>query len=201
MIKNTIILVICLGALTATAQQQQQQAYGNVFINVGLNNQAFVQRQSNPVVLASNQGNSNKQFKTNQTNKTVRRAPVQQNIARNINSQLQPLVINDNIQQFLVNVSDNNVGNGVNFIEQIAAAEIPAIHIGNGNLDINLEIKMPRLNLKINRKAVKSAAVRNSVKYQLFQVEKKLTKMHRKFISKLNLSKRLKIKVDNCFKW
>lgn len=199
MIKRAIITVMGIVALSVSAQQQQQ-AFGNMLSNVSLGNQAYVQRQSNPV-LASNKGNLNNQAKTVQTNKAIRRAPVQQNVARNINPQVQPLVQNDDMQQVLVNLSENNFGNEMKMIQQIAAVELPALQIGNGNMEINAKINLPKLNLNLNRHVVKSRAASNSTKHKLLQIEKKLKKINRKLAAKLCGHKRLKIKVDSCFNW
>ena len=202
--KKIMVTIGCMCAFAGVAQQQQQQLR-NVFSNVGLSNQNYVQRQSNPVVLATNKGNINNQQKTVRNNQVSRRVPVQQNVSRNMNPQVQPFVLNVDVQQeqMQMNVNDNNVGNEINFFQQIAAVEIPAIQTGNGNIDVhlNLNINMPKLNLSLNKRAVKSRAESNSSKHKLFQLEKKLKKMNRRFSAKMKHPKKLKIKIDNCFKW
>lgn len=200
--KKIMVIMGCVCALTGIAQQQQ---IGNVFSNVGLSNQSYIQRQSNSVVLATNKGNINNQQKTVRNNQVSRRVPVQQNVSRNMNPQVQPLVLNDDVQQeqMQMNINDNNVGNDINFIQQIAAVEMPAIQTGNGSLEmnVNLNINMPKINLSVNKRTVKLRAESNSSRHKLFQLEKKFKKMNRSFSGKIKYSKRLKIKVDNCFKW
>ena len=200
MIKKAMVTLSCLGALTGMSQQQQQQL-GNLFSNVRLSNQSYVQRQNNTALYASN--NISNQAKSVQTNKVTRRAPVQHNVARNVNPEIQPLVQNEDVQQVQVqtNVIDNNIGNEINLIQQIASAEMPAIQIGTGHMSLSMDLSMPKLNLNLNRRSSVAQATSNSAKHKLLQLEKKVKKMNRKFAAKLSGRKKLKIKVDNCFKW
>ncbi len=136
-----------------------------------------------------------------------RRRGAPQAVNTNISNVIQPLVnvsqsnINDDIQLHgnFSQQADNNLGNSFgneNVSEQIASANIPAIQLGIGslNLDINLPtIKLPSIKFA-PRKSVSSS------KHKTFNVRNKLAKHNRK-MGKCSFDKKLKIKVDNCFKW
>ncbi len=115
------------------------------------------------------------------------------NIENNINDDIQ-------IQGSFTNQSDNNVGNAFgneSMIEQIASVNIPAIQLGSGSLNLNLElptIKLPSIKFA-SRKSV------SGTKHKTHTVKKKLAKLNRNLGGKLSFKKKLKIKVDNCFKW
>ncbi|MBK7666098.1 MAG: hypothetical protein IPJ32_01405 [Sphingobacteriaceae bacterium] len=130
------------------------------------------------------------------------------NVNTNVSNVIQPQIIvlennmNDDIQlqQNFSQQLDNNLGNAFgneNMIEQIASVNIPAIQVGTGSLNLNLElpsIKMPSIKFAA-RKSVSSS------KRKTHTVKKKLAKLNRKMTGKLSFRKKLKIKVDNCFKW
>ena len=194
--KKIMVTMSCLSALTGMSQQkQEQQQLGNLFSDVGLSNKSYVQRQSNPALYASNKISN--QAKVTQTYKATRRAPVQQNVVGNVNRQVQ-LVRNDDVQQVQIQVMNNNVGNELNFIQQIASAEIPAIQVGNGNMELNPDIAILKVNLNLGKYVAKSRATSSSSKYKMFQLDRKLKKMNRKLSAKFSVNKKLKIKVDNC---
>lgn len=156
------------------------------------NPQMYVQRASNANVT-----------QRRQVRRTVR------NVSNtNISNPAQTNVINivenntDEIQQLVNfnNVNDNNLGNSFgneNLIEQIASANIPAIQVGTGSL--NLDINMPKINLPSMKFASRKSVT--SSKHKTFRVRNKLAKMNRNMTSKFAFGKKLKIKVDNCFKF
>jgi hypothetical protein len=154
------------------------------------NPQVYVQRATN---VNANQRRQVRRV-TNNVNTNISN-PVQTNIKAAENN-------TDEIQQ-LVNfneVNDNNVGNvfgNENMIEQIASVNIPAIQVGTGSLNLNLDLpslKMPSIKFT-SRKSVSSS------KHKTHTIKKKLAKLNRKMTGKLSFGKKLKIKVDNCFKW
>lgn len=190
-----------MGTVKMVSQQQLQQQFSYLYSNVGINNQNAMQRQSNQVLYASNILSN--QAKVVQSNKVARRALVQQNNIRNMNNQIQPLIINNDLmqEQTQINSMDNNSGNNMSIVQQIAAAEMPALPIGNGKSDLhlNVEINLPKINL--NKRLTKSNVSSNSSKHQLIQLKKSFIKINRKLNTRLRSNKKLKNKVDNCFKW
>lgn len=207
MIKNGIICLLSSVVLNTAAQNQVQQFYSNV----NLANQSYVQQRANPV-LASNVSNINKAntVKVNATNsnkrttvnQTVQRRPVQQSAQRNANPPVQ--IQNEDIQ-IQTNVSDNNVGNELNNfeviqIQHLSNVAVPAIpQIGNAGM----ELKLPKVNLgvsRMSRKSVKSGSSNHSKK-KIVQIKNKIKKANRKWCTKLEGKKKLRLKVDRCFNW
>jgi hypothetical protein len=213
--RKLIFITPVLFALSAFGQNQIQTNVSNSNIV----QQRFVQVNQ---VLASNvMGNNNKPVRANANPQVqVQRATnassnqrrqirrVTNTINTNISNVTQPLVnisennINNDIQvqgNFSQQL-DNNVGNAFgnkNLIEQIASVNIPAIQVGSGSLNLNLDlptIKLPSMKFA-SRKSV------SSTKHKTHTVKNKLAKLNRKMTGKLSFSKKLKIKVDNCFKW
>jgi len=204
MVKKGIVYLMSSVVLNATAQNQVQQFYSNV----NLANQSYVQQRANPV-LASNVSNINKAntVKVNATNsnkrttvnQTVQRRPVQQSAQRNVNPPVQ--IQNEDIQ-IQTNVSDNNVGNELNNfeviqIQQLSNVAVPAIpQIGNAGM----ELKLPKVNMGVSRKTAKSNSSRQS-KNKIVQIKNKIKKANRKWCTKLEGKKKLRLKVDRCFNW
>lgn len=204
MVKKGIVCLLSSVVLNAAAQNQVQQFYSNT----NLANQAYVQQRANPV-LASNVSNINKAnaVKVNVTNsnkrttanQTVQRRPVQQNAQRNVNPPVQ--IQNEDIQ-IQTNVSDNNVGNELNNfeviqIQHLSNVAVPAIpQIGNAGM----ELKLPKVNMGVSRKTAKSNSSRQS-KNKIVQIKNKIKKANRKWCTKLEGKKKLRLKVDRCFNW
>lgn len=217
--KKVLFIIPVLFALNGFSQNQIQQNFNNI----NLTNRQALQMQSVQVFASNikvNDDNTNKPARANanpqvyvQRSTTAnsiqrrqRRIPPQTNI--NVSNVSQPLVnisennINDDIQiqENFSQQLDNNVGNAFgneNIIEQLASVNIPAIQLGSGslNLDINLPtLKLPSIKFN-SRKSVSSS------KHKKFHVKNKLAKFNRKMSGKLSFGKKLKIKVDNCFKW
>jgi hypothetical protein len=114
--------------------------------------------------------------------------------------------INDGIQVqgniiALENNSGNALGNEMNPIEQIASFDIPAIQIGNGNMNLNLDINMPKINLRSVKLSGRGSSSSKGNQHKLYDLKKKWAKFNRKASGKLSLKKKMKIRVDNCFKW
>lgn len=204
MVKKGIVCLLSSVVLNAAAQNQVQQFYSNT----NLANQAYVQQRANPV-LASNVSNINKAnaVKVNVTNsnkrttanQTVQRRPVQQNAQRNVNPPVQ--IQNEDIQ-IQTNVSDNNVGNELNNfeviqIQHLSNVAVPAIpQMGNAGM----ELKLPKVNLGVSRKNVKSGSSHHSKK-KIVLIKNKIKKANRKWCTKLEGKKKLRLKVDRCFNW
>jgi len=119
-------------------------------------------------------------------------------------AQINPVqaVINNDIQlQAPVSQMDNNAGNAsgneFNPIEQIAQLNIPAIQLGNADMDINL----PKINLKPIKFSSGSSSNSKNSNHTLLDLKKKFAKFNRKTSGKLSFKKKLRIKVDKCFKW
>lgn len=191
------ILISNFGNQSAPQIQGVQVLASNIKVNdnninkpvrVNANPQVYVQRATNT---NSNQRRQVRRRVTNVSN------PVQTNVINvaenNINDDIQ-------IQGNFVNQSDNNVGNASgneNLIEQIASVNIPAIQLGTGSLNLNIDLptlKMPTIKFA-SRKTVSSS------KHKSHTLKKKLAKLNRNLGGKLSFKKKLKIKVDNCFKW
>lgn len=191
------ILMSNFGNQSAPQVQGVQILASNIKVNdnninkparLNANPQVYVQRATN----ANN--NQRRQVRRRVTNVSN---PVQTNVINvsenNINDDIQ-------IQGNFVNQLDNNVGNAFgneNLIEQIASANIPAIQLGSGSLNLNLDLptlKMPTIKFA-SRKSVSSS------KHKSHTLKKKLAKLNRNLGGKLSFKKKLKIKVDNCFKW
>lgn len=204
MVKKGIVCLMSSVVLNAASQNQGQQFYSNVNIA----NQSYVQQRANPV-LASNVSNINKAntVKVNVTNsnkrttvnQTVQRRPVQQTAQRNVNPPVQ--IQNEDIQ-IQTNVSDNNVGNELNNfeviqIQHLSNVAVPAIpQIGNAGM----ELKLPKVNLGVSRKNVKSGSSHHSKK-KIVLIKNKIKKANRKWCKKLEGKKKLRLKVDRCFNW
>jgi hypothetical protein len=209
-------LIVIQAILVTLNAHSQNLVQSNILTNSGL-----LQSQSPPQqVFASNMmvGNSNKNIEsqaqgaTNVVQGRQRRASALQN-----NTGSNPMVqqakfaidnINDDIQVqgniiVLENNGGNALGNETNPIEQIASLNIPAIQLGSGNMDLslNLDINMPKINLKTIKFKGKGSSASKGNHNRIRQLEKKLAKFNRKTAGKLSFKKKLKIKVDSCFKW
>jgi hypothetical protein len=186
-------------------QAQSVQVFAsNVSINDNNTNKP-VRANSNPVVqtvqrASTAAGNQHRQRRRNPAPNISN--PVQTNIInvsdKNINDDIQ-------VQIKFVQQLDNNLGNAFgnesNVIEQIASLDIPAIQLGSGNMDLNLDINLPKINLKPIKLSGKGSSVSSSKHHKSFHLKNKLAKFNRKTVSKLSFKKKLKIRVDNCFKW
>lgn len=199
MVKKGIVCLLSTIAINAAAQNQVQQFY----MNNNLSNQAYVQQRANPV-LASNVVNVKKPSTTNSANKpkanpTVQRRPVQQAAQRNINPPVQ--IKNDDIQ-IQMNVSDNNVGNEFNNFEVIQIQQLSNVALPQIQLDgsAGMELKLPKVNLSVSRKVVKSNSSHQSKKKATL-IKNKFKKANRKWSTKLEGKKKLRLKVDRCFNW
>lgn len=187
MIKRATIIISSLVVTNMYSQQNQMQ---NVFSNMGLTNQSGVQRQS-AQVFASNTS-TNKQVKNIQSNNSNRRNPVQNNVANPINQMMQPQVIlNDDIQ---LNVLENNFGNQGIVIQQASNVSKPALPEGKG-----LEINLPKINFNSGIRLAKLNS--HTSKNKTVHMKNKFLKMNRKLSAKFAFGKKLKLKVDDCFKW
>lgn len=191
------ILMTNLGNQAMPQMQSVQVFASNMMVNnsstnkparVNANPQVQVQRVSN----ANANSNQRRQVRRTNVSNTNISNPVQTNIINENNT--------DEIQQILSNVSDNNAGNAFDnesLIEQIASANIPAIQMGSGSLNLNInmpEIKLPTIKFA-SRKSVSSS------KHKTFWMKKKIAKLNRNMAGKFSFGKKLKIKVDNCFKF
>jgi hypothetical protein len=198
------ILITNVGNQMMPQQQQQsiQVFASNMMVNdnntnkparANANPQVYVQRASNA------SGNQRQQVRRRVTNVSNISNPVQTNIINipdnNISDDIQI-----QLQGNFNDVNDNNIGNAFgneNLIEQIASVNIPAIQVGTGSLNLNLDlpsIKVPSVKF-VSRKSVSSS------KHKTHTMKKKLAKLNRKMTGKLSIGKKIKIKVDNCFKW
>lgn len=216
--KKALLIVPVLFAMNGFSQNLIQQN----FSNINLTNRQASQMQSVQVFASNvlvNDNNTNKPSRANAnpqvyvvqrasarnvTQNRRRRVAPQTNISNPIQTNMRNVSdnnINDDIQVQgnFVNQLDNNVGNAFgneSLIEQLASVNIPAIQLGNG-LDLNLNLptlKLPSIKFA-SRKTVSSS------KHKTHSVKKKLAKLNRNLGGKLFFKKKLKIKVDNCFKW
>lgn len=216
--KTSLFITPLLFAMSSFGQNQIQTNVSN-----NLQQQRFV--QVNQVFASNMTGNTSKPVRANanpqvqvqrasgaSSNQRQQRRRVVNTANTNVSNVVQPLVnfsennINDVIQvQGNFSQQDNNIGNASdsypdgneNLMEQIASVNIPAIQVGTGSLNLNLDlptIKLPSIKFA-SRKSVSSS------KHKTFRVKNKLAKLNRKMSGKLAFGKKLKIKVDNCFKW
>ncbi|HWY10694.1 MAG TPA: hypothetical protein VN026_05170 [Bacteroidia bacterium] len=217
--KKILFIISVLFAMNGFSQNILQQN----FSNNNLTNRQAVQMQS-PQVFASNKivNDNNKpvrasanpqinfvQRTTNNVSTQRRRRGVTPQV-NNISNPSQVNVINvllnnmnENVQVQgnIINQMDNNVGNafGGSMIEQLAGVNIPAIQLGSGSLNLNLDLNLPTIKLpSIKFSSHKSVSSSN---HRSFHFKNKLAKLNRKMSGKLSFGKKLKIKVDNCFKW
>ena len=202
---QNLIFLNNTGLGNQAVQTQNIQVFAsNIFVNdnttnkparANANPQAYIQRASSP------SGNQRRQVRRKVTNVTNTNSSnnIQTNIINIVNNNM-----NDDIQlqgNFSQQVNDNlgNAFGNENMIEQIASANIPAIQIGTGSLNFDLDINMPKIKFPTikfsSRKTVSDS------KHKTFYVRNKLAKLNRRMSGKLSFGKKLKIKVDNCFKW
>lgn len=114
-----------------------------------------------------------------------------------------PAQLSNDDQIFQINVLENNVGNSFGNeniqIQQAAPAEEKqAGHAGDFLEGISLNL--PKMNLKTFSVSKRSSSSSTS-SYKLTQLKNKFVKVNRKIKGKLAFKKRLRLKVDNCFKW
>ncbi len=191
------------------------------FSNTNLTNNQAVQMQSQQV-FASNKivndnnkpvrANANPQINfiqraaTNVSTQRRRRrvTPQVNNISNPINIINVPLnnmnddiLVQGNLSQ-QADDSGNAFGNE-NMIQQLASANIPVIQLGSGSLNLNLDLNLPTIKLP----AIKFSSHKSvsSSSHKAFRLKNKWLKFNRNMSGKLSFGKKLKIKVDNCFKW
>lgn len=201
--QNIIQQVSNVSLIQTNYNQRQQVFASNMMVNENNANKP-ARVNANPSINVQRASNVN--GRQQQRRRVVNAAPV---IASNINPPIVNVAENntDEIQQ-LINYeqqAQNNSGNAPdsyrdgneNLIEQIASVNIPAIQTGNASMNLNLEIptlKLPTLKFA-SRKTVTNS------KRKTFKVKNRLAKLNRNLAGKLAFKKKLKIKVDNCFKW
>lgn len=189
--KNKVIVFLMIVSIGNGFSQNQLQQQ---FSNIGLTNQSVMQQQRN-TVFASNVANTNKQQR-----QTVQRQASQQIINQNLNPIVQNLNVDMRMQS---NAAENNMGNEMGNIQQIQVQQIatiaaPQMQLGNGN---TLRLKLPSLNVNMRKTIRRTSSEGNSVKYKLMVIENKFRKINRKLNARLSFKKKLRIKVDKCFKW
>lgn len=205
--KKLILLTPLLFNLNAKAQNLVQN---NSLLNVSNISQVQSHQVFASNIMVNNSTNRPQvQRASNTVQRQVRRVVPQSNIADN------PMVqqgnfsineINDDIQvQSNIIEIENNAGNAfgneMNPLEQIASFDIPAIQLGSGNLNLNLDITMPKINFRSVKLSGRGSSSSKGNHHQLQDLKKKWAKFSRKTSGKLSFKKKLKIKVDNCFKW
>lgn len=177
---NKVNRVVSPNPVRANSNPQVQQ-----LLNTATNQRRQVRRRTT----VSNAGITN----------AVQTNPVQTNIGNVFESNTDEV----QSQVILEQVSNDNLGNAFgnenNGIEQIASANIPAIQLGSGTLNLNLDMNLPSLKLPSVKLSSRKSVSRTS--HRTFHLRNKLAKMNRKLTGKLSFGKKLKIKVDNCFKW
>ena len=198
-------------------QQRASQVFAS---NINISNVKINTIKANPVVVNTNKTNVKPIVQGNINRPAVRqRHQVRNNGDANnegkndINSQNFINVPRPEIQTNLGNkfiiINDDNINIQLleNNIEmpQIQAAA-PQMQLGGGNSGGNgfsLNINLPKLNLPtLKLKAIKfSGGSSHSSHHKKFNLKKRLIKFDRKWHAKFDSKKRLRIKVDNCFKW
>ena len=125
----------------------------------------------------------------------------------NIPPQMNPpaQVLSNDDQVFAINVLENNVGNSFgNEQMQIQQAAIPiqaeqAKRFSDPLEGIGFNISIPKMERRVRSSSESSASL--STHYKLVHLKSKFLKVNRKMKGKLSFKKRLRLKVDNCFKW
>lgn len=188
------ILMTNLGNQSMPQVQTVQVFASNMMLNANNTNKP-ARANANPQVQIQRASTSNANENARRQSRRISNIynPVQTNSIIQNNS-------TDEIQQVLSNVSDNNVGNAFgneSLIEQIASANIPAIQMGTGSLNLNID--MPTIKLPSMKFASRKTSSSSS-KHKAFSLRKKMAKLDRK-MSRFSLKKKMRIKVDNCFKF
>jgi hypothetical protein len=123
----------------------------------------------------------------------------------NIPSQINPPVqLSNDDQIFQIIVLENNLGNSFGNeqlqIQQASPVQVEESKRFNDPLEgIGFDINMPKMNLRTRSTSASSESL--SVSYKLNHLRSKFLKVNRKMKGKLSFKKRLRLKVDNCFKW
>lgn len=202
-------LLIFIAGNTVSQNIPQQQNLGNYLNNAGyvvrIQSNQMVQTLASNVSLRPNKVKINNQViintrraSNNSHHQAVNRAKVNtagNNMEDNSGAQAdpvnqQPLVMNDfHIQT-----------NKVQVLQVSASAENQSSPSGIGNENkegLGLKLKLPEINFK----PIKFSSKSSSVSHKSFRFKTFFTRLNYKTKGKLSFAKRMKIKVDNCFKW
>lgn len=185
MTNKAIVFLLIVSSGNGFSQNQMQQQ----FSNIGLTNHSVMQQQRNNI-FASNVANTNKQ----------QRQASQQMINQNVNLPVKNLNVDMSMQS---NAAENNVGNEMNNFQQIQVQLLttiaaPQSQLANGKA---FDLKLPSLNIGMRKTIRRTSSEGSSVKHKLMVIENKFKKVNRKLSARLSFKKKLKMKVDNCFKW
>jgi hypothetical protein len=163
--------------------------------------------------------------KVTQANNVIKRPPIQRRrtVRRNSNSQVQdqqplpqinfvnipsqinpPVQLSNDDQIFQINAPENNLGNSFGneqlAIQQAAPVQDKQTKRFSDPLEgLGFDINMPKMNVRTRSTSASSGAL--SVSYKLNHLRNKFLKVNRKMKGKLSFKKRLRLKVDTCFKW
>jgi hypothetical protein len=117
--------------------------------------------------------------------------------------QSQQFIQNDNnfgnvyVQQAL-NPPVQELSNDQGSFQQKLSFDIPAIQLGNGRM--NLDLSMPKVNLKAIKFSGRSSSSKTSHS-KSHEIASKWHKWNRKVQGKFSGTKKIHFKVDKCFKW
>ncbi len=211
-----LFLVLALASVNLFSQNILQDQF---FLNNRTNTDNTIERvqsQQATQVFASNVSMNNKIQPLARINGAINitraipvvRKRVVNNVARNnanhVGNMGVPQNANPSAYQIDINViNDNNIPINIDPVQmqmQYLVLENQAIPVGIANEAKNnftLNIKLP----KINWKPIKLGSKSVTKSHKSFSLKAFFLKTNRKMQGKLSFGKKLKIKVDNCFKW
>ena len=211
--KKIPFLVLAFASVNLFSQNILQPQY---YLNNTSNTDNTIQRvqsQQAPQVFASNVSMNNKiqpLVRANAVINVPRAVPIVQrrvinNVARNNVNHVGNMGIpqNSNPSAYQIDINDNNIPINIDRVQmqlQYLVLENQAIPVGVANETKNnftLNIKLP----KINWKPIKLGSKSVTKSHKSFSLKVFFLKTNRKMQGKLSFGKKLKLKVDNCFKW
>ena len=201
-------LVLALASVNLFSQNILQSKY---YLNNSSNTDNTIQRvqsQQAPQIFASNISMNNKiqpLVRVNASINVPRAVPV---VQRRVINNVRPVgnrgvPQNSNPSAYQIDINDNNIPINISPVQmqlQYLGLENQAIPLGianNANNNFTLNIKLP----KINWKPIKLGSKSVTKSHKSFSLKTFFLKANRKMQGKLSFGKKLKIKVDNCFKW
>jgi hypothetical protein len=121
--------------------------------------------------------------------------------ARNVSNDIQVQNFNPaiNINEF--DLSLDNAGNAFEQVASFSPPQLPQIQLASGNADFSLEVNLPKVNFKPVKLGTSISSSSSSSHHRAFGLKKKLCRINRHLEGKFQVTKKLRFKVDKCFKW
>ena len=201
----------------------QVQNFNPIFAtNVSLNNSNKAETvkknpvsvRANPVAVSTNKSNikavvvntvkkTTTQHRRIRTTNIVNTQPLPQinfiNVQFNANP---PVQGNFDNQINVLNNVDININDILENNSPQVQAAVPQVQSGGGGNSFSLNINLPKLNLpSFNFKPIKFSGGSSHSYHKKFHFKNKWIKLNRKMGGKFSFGRKLRIKVDNCFRW